>query len=86
VPILALRDFEDFFEGEMRFNVLIGRDGSASGGEVVATFHSAQTMADDLRAYMIESPPSVRSRQDAFGHATDLPVGSFCNTHVKPPR
>jgi len=60
VPVLALRDFEDFFEGEMRFNVLIGRDGSASGGEAVATFRNAQTMADDLRAYMIASPRTER--------------------------
>jgi hypothetical protein len=60
VPILALRDFEDFFEGEMRFNVVIGPHGPTSAGEVVATFCSAETMADDLRKYMAASPRTAR--------------------------
>ena len=60
VPILALRDFEDFFEGQMRFNVLVGREGPTSSGDVVATFRSAQTMAEDLREYMISSPRTAR--------------------------
>lgn len=60
IPILALRDFEDFFEGEMRFNVLIGRHGPVSVGEVVTTFRNADTMADDLRKYMVSSPRTER--------------------------
>jgi hypothetical protein len=52
VPILALRDFEDFFQGEIWLNVVIGRNLLPSGGDVVPTFRNAETMADDLLAYM----------------------------------
>lgn len=77
VPILALRDFEDFFEGEMRFNVVVGHDGSASGGEVVATFRNAQTMADDLRAYMIASPRTERFSERLRILKRDRPPNDF---------
>ena len=77
VPILALRDFEDFFEGEMRFNVLIGRDGLASGGDVVATFRDAQTMAEDLRSYMTASPRTQRFVQRLRILKRDRPPNEF---------
>jgi hypothetical protein len=60
VPILALRDLEDFFDGEIKFNVVIERGVPLSDGEVVKTFRSAGTLADDLRSYLIESPRSMK--------------------------
>jgi hypothetical protein len=60
VPILALRDFEDFFEGEIMFNVTVGRDRLPSGGEIVTTFRSVATIPEDLQTYMVMAPRTAK--------------------------
>jgi hypothetical protein len=60
VPIVALRDFEDFFEGEIMFNVRVDSKRFASGGEVVTTFRNSATMSDDLIAYMAGAPRTAK--------------------------
>ena len=60
VPIIALRDFEDFFEGEIVFNVTVGRDRIPSGGEVVKTYRGAATITEDLRTYMKVAPRAAK--------------------------
>lgn len=54
VPIVALRDFEDFFDGRVLFNVSLGKGGSISGGAVQKTFQSRQSAASDLETYLHE--------------------------------
>jgi hypothetical protein len=51
-----LRDFEDFFEGEILFNVTVGPDRIPTAGEIVRTFRDRATISEDLWAYMIEAP------------------------------
>ena len=60
VPIIALRDFEDFFEGEIMFNVMVGGKRPPSGGEIITTFRNSATMSEDLLAYMTEAPRTAK--------------------------
>ncbi|MET4323583.1 hypothetical protein ABIB90_008359 [Bradyrhizobium sp. JR4.1] len=54
VPIVALRDFEDFFSGEILFNLSLGKGGIISGGSFQKTFESPQSAASDLETYLSE--------------------------------
>jgi hypothetical protein len=67
VPILALRDFEDFFAGTMHFNVVIERRSISSIGKTVKTFQSTATLGPDLRRYMMNCP-----RTDEFAQRLQI--------------
>jgi hypothetical protein len=56
VPILALRDFEDFFAGTMQFNVVIEGKSVSSIGKTIKTFESTASLGSDLRRYMMNCP------------------------------
>lgn len=56
VPIVAVRDFEDFFSGAILFNMSLGQGGMISGGSFQKTFEKRESAAPELEKYLHEPP------------------------------